>query len=77
MILFVNIGYFLKWKFIDVMTFSVADHDTWDDGFLCFFYMQGGDIYEHSKCLHSIMQEEDIHEHNNVKCHFFTLLVDL
>ena len=40
------------------------------------FHMQGEDIFEHSHasvmCLHSSVQEEDILEHADGKCHVCT-----
>jgi hypothetical protein len=61
------------------MTFRVAHWETLDDNLA--FIMEGEDIMSILKasvtCLHFSMQEEDILEHINGKCHFMYTSVNL
>ena len=71
MILFININKISKWKIIYIMTYSVVHWNTWDDSFA--ISMQGeillSSLMASVMCLHFSVQEEDIREDTNVKCH--------
>ena len=73
---FVNISKFFKWKNMYIMTLRVAHWDTLDDR-LALWYAKGKKIMstlmESVMCLRFSMQEEDIFEHINDKCHLYTL----
>ena len=59
------------------MAFRAVDWDALDDNLV--FSMQGEHIWSilmaSVMCLHLRMQEEDIREHTNDKCHLYAIIV--
>ena len=77
MIPFVNISNFFRWKNGHIMTFRVAHWDAWDDS-LAFLVCKGkiclSVLMASVMCSHFSMQEEDVLEQGNDKCHLYILV---